>query len=377
MITRSKEDYTRFLAAAFLLSAAVLVTFQFYLTREPARIIADLAADEARAAEEGQLLYGENCAACHGQNGAGGIGPALNSKPLLTLATDEALFNLTRTGIPGTIMPAWGQSFGGPFTDEQVSQLITFIRRWEPDAPEPVITVVLPDPARGAVIYLETCRICHGENGEGSTIAPALNDLERLEKLDDAWYRQTIARGRPARGMPTWGTVLSPDEISDVIALIAAWREGRNIIAEIPLARYVSNALFAVRQFDREDADFYLQIALGQADDDQRAEIQDIQALVEVNQLFQAEAALISLLPPEEMGRALFESNCAACHAADGSGGVGPNLNNNPYIQSHSDEDLATFILAGRPGTAMTGFEGLIDELDLENLVIVLRAWQE
>ena len=64
MITRSKEDYTRFLAAAFLLSAAVLVTFQFYLTREPARIIADLAADEARAAEIGRASCRERVSCC-------------------------------------------------------------------------------------------------------------------------------------------------------------------------------------------------------------------------------------------------------------------------------------------------------------------------
>ena len=47
-----------------------------------------------------------------------------------------------------------------------------------------------------------------------------------VDQFDDAWYRATIANGRPAKGMPTWGTVLSPEQIGDLVALIAAWRDG-------------------------------------------------------------------------------------------------------------------------------------------------------
>lgn len=117
-----------------------------------------------------------------------------------------------------------------------------------------------PDPVRGAAIYDQTCFVCHGEDGLG-TSAPALNDPERLHKLDDAWYRGTISRGRPAKGMPTWGTVLSLSQINDVVALLAAWREGLSVEAEIPLATFVTNALFAIREFDRPDAVFYLEAA--------------------------------------------------------------------------------------------------------------------
>ena len=34
-------------------------------------------------------------------------------------------------------------------------------------------------------------------------------------------------------------------------------------------------------------------------------------------------------------------------------------------------------MLAGRPGTAMDSFEGVLTEDELGNVVIVLRAWQE
>ena len=126
-------------------------------------------------------------------------------------------------------MPAWGQAFGGPFTDEQIAQLVAFIRAWEPTAPEIIPVEIAPDPARGAALYARTCFVCHGENGQGTENGPPLNDAAKLEKYSDVWYRNTIAYGRPAKGMPTWGTVLSPAQINDVVALLAVWREGETV----------------------------------------------------------------------------------------------------------------------------------------------------
>jgi mono/diheme cytochrome c family protein len=374
---QSQENYTSFLAIGLGLTLATLIVFQIYIFREPARIQADSAADRRAAELAGHELYAENCATCHGENGEGATGPAFNSRELLKTTTDETLFNLTRTGIPGTTMPAWGQSFGGPFTDQEVAQMVAFIRAWEPTAPEIIPVEIVPDPIRGAGIYARTCFVCHGENGLGTADRPPLNDLARLEKFGDAWYRSTIAHGRPAKGMPTWGTVLSPAQINDLVALMALWREGETVSPAISLATYLTNALFAIREFDRIDAEFYLNAALAQTNSSQAAEIRDAIALVQENRLFEADARLVTLLPPEEMGQAAFESNCAQCHGADGSGDSGPNLRSSVYIQSKSDEELVAFMLAGRNGTAMDSFEGILSEEALYNVVALLRVWQE
>ena len=143
---QSKENYTPFVAVSFGLTLAILITFQIYIFREPARIQADEAAHKLAAETAGRDLYAENCTACHGQSGEGGVGPVLNSRDLLKVTGDEALFNLTRTGIPGTVMPAWGQVFGGPFTDEQVGQMVAFMRAWEPTAPEILQAEIVPTP---------------------------------------------------------------------------------------------------------------------------------------------------------------------------------------------------------------------------------------
>ena len=371
-----KEDYTSFIAVGFVLTLAVLAIFQVYIWREPGRIQQEVAHDLEAAISDGKNLYAENCSSCHGVSGSGGIGPALNVKDFLALTSDETLFSLTRTGVPGTRMPAWGQSTGGPFTDEQISHLVAFLRSWGPTAPELEPVSELPDPSRGATIYQQTCFICHGEDGKGTDIAPGLNDPERLGKLDDAWYRATISHGRPAKGMPTWGTVLSPDQINDLVALISAWREGRPISPDIPLATIVTNALFALREFDRPDAIFYLNQAWEIADIDQRAEIETITQMIDENHLFEGQGMLINFLPPEEMGRAVYDTNCAACHGVDGSGGMGPNLHANDFIQTNTNDSLVNFVLDGRRGTAMDGFEGILGAEEINNVVVLLRLWQ-
>ena len=373
---RPKENFRPYLSVVLGMSLAILGTFQAYIWREPVRLERNGAAERLAAEKTGQELYTENCVACHGKSGEGGVGPAMNERGLLESTADEAFFNLIRTGVPGTLMPAWGQTLGGPFTDEQVSHIVAFIRAWQPSAPVIEPRVEAADPARGAAIYSRTCFVCHGEDGEGTGIAPPLNDPERLQKLDDAWYRSTIIRGRPAKGMPTWGTVLSPLQINDVVALLAAWREGKTVVANIPLATFVTNALFAIRDFDRPDAAFYLKTALPLADSSQAKEIQSIIVLIEENHLFEAESRLIALLPPEEMGRAAFSSNCAPCHGDDGTGGMGPNLIANPFVQSKNDQELVDFILAGRQGTAMDGFDGILGSEEISNIIALIREWQ-
>jgi mono/diheme cytochrome c family protein len=371
-----RENFAPFYAAGLILGLAILGTFQFYIRREPFRIQANLVADREAAVKAGAGLYAENCAACHGEQGEGLVGPPLNSRELLRTTQDDLLFSLTRTGVPGTNMPAWGQAFGGPFTDEQVNQLIAYLRAWEPTAPQIVVEQRMPDPVRGATLFETTCFICHGQHGSGTEIAPAINDRERLSQFEDDWYRAVISNGRPAKGMPTWGTVLSPEQIGDLVALIRAWRDGLTVAPDISLVRRVSSALYAVRQFDPLDATFHLGAALAQTEGPEAVELQQAVELIRQNRLFEAEALLVGLFPPEEMGRELFTTHCAACHGEGGTGRTGPNLHENGFVQSRSDEDLVSFILEGRRGTAMDGFGGTLASEEVANLIALLRSWQ-
>jgi mono/diheme cytochrome c family protein len=52
-------------------------------------------------------------------------------------------------------------------------------------------------------------------------------------------------------------------------------------------------------------------------------------------------------------GEALYNTNCASCHAPDGTGvpGLGKDLTTGEFIAAHSDEELVDFIKVGRGPT--------------------------
>ena len=55
-------------------------------------------------------LYSENCAACHGENGRGGVAIALADPVYLAVADNRAIRNVVANGVRGTAMPAFAAS---------------------------------------------------------------------------------------------------------------------------------------------------------------------------------------------------------------------------------------------------------------------------
>ena len=119
-------------AVVMLAMAAVFPLYRFYEPggREEAR---QEQLDSLAGAGEG--LWSLNCSSCHGLNGEGGIGPALNSQQFLQSASDDQVGLLIAVGVPGSQMSAYSQDHGGPLTSEQIKALATYIRSWESDAP--------------------------------------------------------------------------------------------------------------------------------------------------------------------------------------------------------------------------------------------------
>jgi len=210
--------------------------------------------------ESGGELFAQNCASCHGEQGEGVDAPALNDKKFLAETHDQVIFSLISSGVPGSEMPAWNQAHGGPFTDQEIRELVAFIRNWEPEAPDRNAEKAAGDPAEGLAVFTSTCFACHGEQGQGMDRAPALNDPQKLAQFDDEWYADTIANGRPAKGMPTWGTVLSPEQIRDVVALLRAWQRGEAIELPGPV-EHLHEAAHALEHNEAEEAEHHLEEA--------------------------------------------------------------------------------------------------------------------
>src|SRR5512142_1006884 len=166
---RAKENYLPHVTVALGLTLAILASFQLYIFREPERIAGVEAQDKALAVSAGQALFKKNCTLCHGDNGEGTEGkPSLNDKSFLAAASDDTIFSVISSGVPNTEMPAWNQSHGGPLTDENVRQLVAFIRSWEATAPDRRATPIAGVPARGKTLFANVCAVCHGANGAGT-----------------------------------------------------------------------------------------------------------------------------------------------------------------------------------------------------------------
>lgn len=288
---RPKENYGPLVAIALVLTLAILTSFQVYILREPTRIAADEARDKLLAVSAGRSLFADNCAICHGENGEGADGPALNDRQFLAETHDDVMFNLISSGVPGSEMPAWNQAHGGPFTDQQVRQIVAFIRSWEVNAPDRRAQAMRGDPVKGLVIFSSTCFVCHGENGQGSARAPALNDPAKLTQFDDEWYIDTIASGRPAKGMPTWGTVLSPAQIRDIVALLRAWQRGETVKLPGP-SEHLHEAMHMLEHRDLDEAEHHLEEAAKVASGEQWEAINAALAALKVGDLDAARQAI-------------------------------------------------------------------------------------
>ncbi|MCO6452629.1 MAG: hypothetical protein J5I90_17745, partial [Caldilineales bacterium] len=104
--------------------------------------------------------------------------------------------------------------------------------------------------------------------------APTLNVPERLQQFDNAWYGETIAQGRPTKGMPVWGSVLSPQQIGDVVALIEAWRNGEQVVVG-DLASLLRDAAHALEHGETGEAQELLEQAVDAAEHEQAEIIEE------------------------------------------------------------------------------------------------------
>jgi mono/diheme cytochrome c family protein len=374
------ESHTLHMIVGLILTVAVTVGMSYAMVSETTRMETKTAELEKQQLRRGRELYVANCTSCHGSRGEGIVGPSLNNKILLKAASDKVLFETIRVGRPGTNMPAWSQENGGPLTDEDIRNVVSFVKAWEKQAPVVQPDVYVPTASKGAALFDGTCFICHGKEGHGGP-ALAINDPARLIKLDDDWYRQTIMNGRPAKGMPTWGTVLSPNQVEDLIMLIRAWRGGEKVATESTVAEMLNSALFSLSQGDAEDTLFYLERARPIAFGPALERFSEIETKIKGDQLNDALKDLGQVYqdwPTGEVepGATIFKDACVGCHGSEGQGGVGRRLKPSQFIQDSNNSQMLQLLLTGRPGTAMRSFDGRLTERQLADVIAFLRTWQ-
>jgi len=163
----------------------------------------ELGSEQQRA--EGKLLYDKFCAQCHGLTGDG-FGYAehrvkpkprdftsgkykFRTTPSGMMPTDDDIRKVIRDGLPYTSMPAWPSNEWPGFTDQQVQEIIYYLKTFSEDFQNPdkyQDPIQIPTPpaltdesvTRGRAAYeTQGCKACHGDLGRGDGLsAPLLKD---------------------------------------------------------------------------------------------------------------------------------------------------------------------------------------------------------
>lgn len=277
-LDRPEEERSleRYLMTGLVLMIGLIVAFPLYRASEPERRAHALKTMTQENIALGQEAYSLHCAGCHGDTARGGRGmPTLRSKEFLGSVSDDQIKWLIAGGIPGTTMSAYDLDLGGPFTTQETLRVVAYLRSLEENAPSvpswrqgTLAEVVVPPPTEAAVIappedgpspsstppsppapslptapppmasrptaseqdrpnaaarFAMFCVACHGADGKGTPIGPAIrpptptlaDDLEALIAV--------IARGRPGTAMPGFakhaGGPLDAEQVSE----LAGW----------------------------------------------------------------------------------------------------------------------------------------------------------
>jgi cytochrome c oxidase cbb3-type subunit 3 len=117
----------------------------------------------------GQRIFDAQCAWCHGNGGDGGTGPNLHGK-LRHATTLTSIVDIIISGIPGTDMPA----FRLGLTDRSARQAATYVlslaRAASRQGPG--------NSERGAAVYQSSgCGSCHIIEGSGGILGPELTTI--------------------------------------------------------------------------------------------------------------------------------------------------------------------------------------------------------
>ena len=170
------------------------------------------------AADPGQALFNEHCAACHGASAEGGSAPDLTNSRWQAEHNDAAIDAVIRNGSANRAMPA----FGGKLADGARAAIIAHLRSLSKAAGPPAASALAP-PVSVTVRQLEEAEadesnwLLYGRDYANQRFSPLSQvNKSNVERLAPVWSFQT--------GTPD-GLHASPLVAGGVIYLSTAWNQ--------------------------------------------------------------------------------------------------------------------------------------------------------
>ena len=187
----------------------------------------------AQALDAGRKAYEARCAGCHGSDGTGGSqGPDIVDRRQPRAASNSALRDLIRNGIPGTGMPAF------PLPDVELDAIVSYVGVLKaPAADNPTEG----DAVAGGRFFTGkgNCSSCHMVLGRGGILGPDLSNLGRERKtpqIEQAMREPGVRR-----------TATGEDDGQSFKAVSLRMRDGRTLRG---LAKYESPFDLGVQSLD-------------------------------------------------------------------------------------------------------------------------------
>lgn len=186
--------------------------------------------------------------------------------------------------------------------------------------------------AMGQEVFTANCVACHGADLRGG-IGVNLVDTEWVHGGEFDNVVNTITNGVSAKGMPAWGTILGPTKVAAVASFVLSKNTG-----EAPAAK-----------------------AAPAAEPEAAAEGGEAVAEAEVIEVVVDEAHIAA-------GEAVFTTNCVACHLADMTGSVGPNLVDDEWIHGGEIADIQKTVTEGVPAKGMITWKGVLSDQEIADV---------
>ncbi|MBV8148690.1 MAG: c-type cytochrome [Candidatus Eremiobacteraeota bacterium] len=289
---------------------------------------------------DGKAIFLVNCAVCHRPTGGGGGPyPPLAGNPDVNAVDSAKIIETVLNGRTGPItvngaqyganMPSWR----GQLSDAEIAAVLTYVRMaWGNSAPavseDQVAAARSPVALSGAQLFAAKCATCHQSAGEGTDAFPPLAGNPVVTAADPSAMIAIVVNGRSGPltvggktfngQMPTWKGQLTDADIASVATYVrSAWGNEAPPVTE-------------------------------------------------------EEVAAVGSPVSVQVGASVFAKNCAACHGANGTGGIGPALAGNPHVNIANPTPMLTTIVQGR--NLMPSWRGQLAASDIAAVASFIRS---